>query len=87
MRQHNGTVYGPGSSPARPGREEVTASFEPTVAMFLQPQTLVPTPRAWSMLGRGLAIIGAVTLVLVCAGVGLFLASTMFCPCTIGGAP
>jgi hypothetical protein len=85
MQQRNGTVYGPGAtSPARVDRGEVTASFEPTVAMFFPPQDVV-APRTWRMFGRVLMVVGGLAIVAICAGLGLFLASTAFCPCTFGG--
>jgi len=39
------------------------------------------------MLGRILMVTGILSIVLVCAGLGAYLASTMFCPCTFGGSP
>lgn len=94
-RRHNGEIYRSGApqgqvrvywSPENTSElDPVTAGFERTLGWMVSPPG--PPPDAWRLPRRALMVIGGLVLAAGLCWVGAWLMTTMFCPCTFGGAP
>lgn len=89
MHQPQPRIYRTGEVPAWDPRNtghlpEITAGMSLTREL-LRYEPPPPQRDSLQMLGRVLMVVGILSIMLVCAGLGLWMASTAFCPCTIGG--
>jgi hypothetical protein len=83
-RSHPGRVYD-----TRSGSGDVTAGFDltPAYGVFnLAPPPPVREPNAWRTTRTLLVVLGAIALIVVLCGVGMFLVGSTVCPCTFGMA-
>lgn len=80
-RRDLGVVYRAGQVPAR---GEETVGFETPTWFINQPQIQPARHPNWLV---GLAVLGAIGLVLALCAFGLFLLDQTICPCTFGGTP
>jgi len=92
--QRNGPVYRAGQVPPwTPPPQPWDTGYLPeiTAGMSLTREMLRYEPPVrrdpWRSARTGLIVLGAVALVAVLCGLGMFLVGQTVCPCTFGGAP